>query len=287
MFNLTDCNPSQREAVTFGEGPLLLLAGPGSGKTFTITKRILWLIHEKEVAPEQILVITFTREAALSMQQRFAQTSSFSGSVNFGTFHSIFYQILLRSGRVQPGNLLNERQKLNLIYPILKKNKECSAEIAKSFLDAIAYYKNTGEKEKTLEKIPEEWKNCFPQIYREYESARTKVRGVDFDDMLKECEELLQNNTPQREYWQKRFSHILIDEFQDINYRQYCIVLYGCWRKDIKMYSQWEMMTRQFTVFVEPDRPVCRCLYGNLRQHRYCFAPTTVVIRTLWRLPFW
>ena len=66
MFNLTDCNPSQREAVTFGEGPLLLLAGPGSGKTFTITKRILWLIHEKEVAPEQILVITFTREAALS-----------------------------------------------------------------------------------------------------------------------------------------------------------------------------------------------------------------------------
>ena len=163
MFNLTDCNPSQREAVTFGEGPLLLLAGPGSGKTFTITKRILWLIHEKEVAPEQILVITFTREAALSMQQRFAQTSSFAGSVNFGTFHSIFYQILLRSGRVQPGNLLNERQKLNLIYPILKKNKECSAEIAKSFLDAIAYYKNTGEKEKTLEKIPEEWKNCFPQ----------------------------------------------------------------------------------------------------------------------------
>ena len=97
MFNLTDCNSSQREAVTFGEGPLLLLAGPGSGKTFTITKRILWLIHEKKVAPEQILVITFTREAALSMQQRFAQTSSFAGSVNFGTFHSIFYQILLRS----------------------------------------------------------------------------------------------------------------------------------------------------------------------------------------------
>ena len=167
MFNLTDCNPSQREAVTFGEGPLLLLAGPGSGKTFTITKRILWLIHEKEVAPEQILVITFTREAVLSMQQRFAQTSSFAGSVNFGTFHSIFYQILLRSGRVQPGNLLNERQKLNLIYPILKKNKECSAEIAKSFLDAIAYYKNTGEKEKTLEKIPEEnyWRAYIQMEY--------------------------------------------------------------------------------------------------------------------------
>lgn len=224
MFNLTDCNPSQREAVTFGEGPLLLLAGPGSGKTFTITKRILWLIHEKKIAPEQILVITFTREAALSMKQRFAQTSSFTSSVNFGTFHSVFYQILLRSGKVQPGNLLNERQKLNLIYPILKTKKEYTAEIAKNILSAIGFYKNTGEKEKTLEKVPQEWKNCFPQIYREYEAARTKMHGVDFDDMLKECEELLRNNIPQREYWQKCFSYILIDEFQDINYRQYCIV---------------------------------------------------------------
>ena len=164
MSDLTCLNASQQEAVTFGEGPLLLLAGPGSGKTFTITQRILYLIRERRITPEKLLVITFTREAALSMSCLLYQTSSFSGSVNFGTFHSIFYQILLRSGRVQPGNLLNERQKLNLIYPILKKNKECSAEIAKSFLDAIAYYKNTGEKEKTLEKIPEEWKNCFPQI---------------------------------------------------------------------------------------------------------------------------
>lgn len=274
MFNLTDCNPSQREAVTFGEGPLLLLAGPGSGKTFTITKRILWLIHEKEVAPEQILVITFTREAALSMQQRFAQTSSFAGSVNFGTFHSIFYQILLRSGRVQPGNLLNERQKLNLIYPILKKNKECSAEIAKSFLDAIAYYKNTGEKEKTLEKIPEEWKNCFPQIYREYESARTKVRGVDFDDMLKECEELLQNNTPQREYWQKRFSHILIDEFQDINYRQYCIVrLLAERHKNVFAVGDDDQAIYSF----RGARPACMQMF--VRE----FAATQILLRTNYR----
>ena len=224
MFNLTDCNPSQREAVTFGEGPLLLLAGPGSGKTFTITKRILWLIHEKEVAPEQILVITFTREAALSMQQRFAQTSSFAGSVNFGTFHSIFYQILLRSGRVQPGNLLNERQKLNLIYPILKKNKECSAEIAKSFLDAIAYYKNTGEKEKTLEKIPEEWKNCFPQIYREYESARTKVRGVDFDDMLIQAYQTMKDNKNCLQWLRNKYRYIQVDEYQDTNYLQRDII---------------------------------------------------------------
>lgn len=274
MFNLTDCNPSQREAVTFGEGPLLLLAGPGSGKTFTITKRILWLIHEKKVAPEQILVITFTREAALSMKQRFAQTSSFAGSVNFGTFHSVFYQILLRSGRVQPGNLLNERQKLNLIYPILKKNKECSAEIAKSFLSAIGYYKNTGEKEKTLEKIPQEWKNCFPQIYREYEAARTKVHGVDFDDILKECEELLQNSISQREYWQKRFSHILIDEFQDINYRQYCIVrLLAEKHKNVFAVGDDDQAIYSF----RGARPACMQMF--VRE----FAATQILLRTNYR----
>lgn len=185
-----------------------------------------------------------------------------------------FLSNLLRSGRVQPGNLLNEKQKLNLIYPILKKNKECSAEIAKSFLDAIAYYKNTGEKEKTLEKIPEEWKNCFPQIYREYESARTKVRGVDFDDMLKECEELLQNNTPQREYWQKRFSHILIDEFQDINYRQYCIVrLLAERHKNVFAVGDDDQAIYSF----RGARPACMQMF--VRE----FAATQILLRTNYR----
>lgn len=231
MFDLTECNPSQRKAIVFGEGPLLLLAGPGSGKTFTITKRLLYLLQEKKVAPEEILVITFTKEAAISMKQRFAQSSPLSNTVNFGTFHSVFYHILLQSGSVQPGNILNDRQKINLIFPILKKIKEQQnvtgtelPEVAKSFLTAIAFYKNTGEKDTALKKIPQEWQEYFPQGYRAYEEMRRKENGLDFDDMLKECEELLQKNAIQREYWQKRFSHILIDEFQDINYRQYSIV---------------------------------------------------------------
>lgn len=112
MSDLTCLNASQREAVTFGEGPLLLLAGPGSGKTFTITQRILYLIRERRITPEKLLVITFTREAALSMRQRFAQISPQEvHTVNFGTFHSVFYQILLQSGRISSGNILNDRQK--------------------------------------------------------------------------------------------------------------------------------------------------------------------------------
>ena len=232
MSDLTGLNPSQREAVMFGEGPLLLLAGPGSGKTFTITLRILYLIRERRVAPEKLLVITFTREAALSMRQRFAQISPQEAhTVNFGTFHSVFYQILLKSGRISTGNILNNRQKYTLILPLLKKIKDCRnisaaelTDIAGSFLAAIGYYKNTGDAENSRKKLPEEWKEYFSQIYEAYEEARKNIKGLDFDDMLKECEELLQKDPGQRAVWQNRFSHILIDEFQDINYRQYSIV---------------------------------------------------------------
>lgn len=229
---MAKCNPSQQEAVTFGEGPLLLLAGPGSGKTFTITQRILYLLRERQVAPERLLVITFTREAALSMKQRFAQISPQEAhAVNFGTFHSVFYQILLKSGRISTGNILNNRQKCTLIFPILKKIKDCKkisaaelTDIAGNFLAAIGYYKNTGDAENSRRKLPKEWQEYFLQVYDAYEEARKRVRGLDFDDILKECEELLQKDPGQRAVWQNRFSHILIDEFQDINYRQYSIV---------------------------------------------------------------
>ena len=103
-----------------------LLGVTGSGKTFTITQRILYLIRERRITPEKLLVITFTREAALSMRQRFAQISPQEvHTVNFGTFHSVFYQILLQSGRISSGNILNDRQKRDLILPILKKITDC------------------------------------------------------------------------------------------------------------------------------------------------------------------
>lgn len=232
MSELTQCNPSQREAVTFGEGSLLLLAGPGSGKTFTITQRILYLIREHRIPPEKLLVITFTREAALSMRQRFALISPQEAhTVNFGTFHSVFYQILLQSGRISSGNFLSDRQKRDLIIPILKKTTDCKkrsaaevAELAGSYLAAIGYYKNTGDIESSQGKLQEEEKQHFTRIYEAYEEERKNTGCLDFDDMLKECEELLKRNLRQRAYWQNRFAYILIDEFQDINYRQYSIV---------------------------------------------------------------
>lgn len=193
MSDLTCLNASQREAVTFGEGPLLLLAGPGSGKTFTITQRILYLIRERRITPEKLLVITFTREAALSMRQRFAQISPQEvHTVNFGTFHSVFYQILLQSGRISSGNILNDRQKRDLILPILKKITDCKkrsaaevTELAGNYLAAIGYYKNTGDIENSRKKLPEEEKQHFSRIYEAYEEARKNTGGLDFEDILK------------------------------------------------------------------------------------------------------
>ena len=99
MLNWHKMNDAQRQAVMHGEGPLLVLAGPGSGKTFTITQRILYLLEVQKVPPEKILVITFTKEAALSMQHRFLEQCEEGQAipVNFGTFHSVFYQILKQS----------------------------------------------------------------------------------------------------------------------------------------------------------------------------------------------
>ncbi len=236
MLNLEQMNEAQRQAVMHGEGPLLVLAGPGSGKTFTITQRILYLIQEKKVSPEEILVITFTKEAALSMQRRFMEQSDQFYPVNFGTFHSVFYHILRKT---QPSNtftLLQENQKKKMLLPILQnylrkqeKNSQFSEENtaqqdASTILSAISFYKNTGDIEKAKDKLTLEWKTFFSDIYADYENARCKENAIDFDDMVCECEKLLRKNHKIREYWQNRFSHILMDEFQDINFRQFTVV---------------------------------------------------------------
>ena len=128
-MNLANANEAQKNAIMHLRGPCLVLAGPGSGKTYTITNRILYLL-EQGVLPERILVITFMKEAALSMQNRFremaasASQNTARGSsfypVNFGTFHSIFYHILRESKALKSNELLKNSEKKNLIIPILK-----------------------------------------------------------------------------------------------------------------------------------------------------------------------
>ncbi|GFI64975.1 putative ATP-dependent DNA helicase YjcD [Lachnospiraceae bacterium] len=229
MPDFGQLNETQRKAVTWGEGPLLLLAGPGSGKTFTVTNRILFLLKQG-VPPERILVITFTREAALSMQRRFQSMSGQFRPVHFGTFHSVFYRILQESGGFPHLKLLTGSQKRNLILPILQKYdnqpgedrpgtdpEECAAGV----LAAVSCFWNTGEPVQAAEKCPAPWRGSLEKICLEYGGAIRRIGGMDFDHMLFACTRLLEADATVRRRWKNRFSHILIDEFQDINPVQY------------------------------------------------------------------
>ena len=251
-MDLTHANEPQKAAIMHLLGPCLVLAGPGSGKTYTITNRILYLL-EQGIPPESILVITFMKEAALSMQNRFLEMSAQpSGTaaaggrnpgigayypVNFGTFHSVFYHILKESNVLKSNQLLSNSEKKNLILPILKSyEKKRSQEAgekaawidpgslnedASKILAAVSFYKNTMQITQAAQKAPSSWQPYFEDICREYEDAVKETGRLDFDDMLYNCRRFLQDNGAAREYWQKRFRHILIDEFQDINPVQY------------------------------------------------------------------
>lgn len=232
MIDLNDMNGAQRKAVTQSGGPLLLLAGPGSGKTFTVTRRILYLL-EKGVPPERILVITFTREAAESMQRRFLELSDTFHPVHFGTFHSVFYQMLKQSHVLKSTKLLTDSDKKKLILPILqkhsgetdgKKPKDGLREDAGILLAAVSYYKNTLRAEEAAQKVPAQWREEFAGILRDYQNAVKACGRLDFDDMISECRRLLLEDAGFRAAWQGRFSHILIDEFQDINPMQYEVI---------------------------------------------------------------
>lgn len=232
MLNAT-VNEAQSKAITHGEGPMLVLAGPGSGKTLVITQRIKYLIEEKQVKPEHILVITFTKAAALEMQKRFfAMTENGMFPVLFGTFHAIFFQILKQTYSFNTSSIIKESQKLTLIREVLEKipeqqilipEQEGIEENIHKLLSEISKVKNYGlqSNEFKSEIVPTP---IFDVIYQQYCKKMAMLKKIDFDDMVSLCYQLLQQNNDVLKLWQERFSYILIDEFQDINPLQYKII---------------------------------------------------------------
>ena len=220
-------NQAQKKAVTHGEGPCLVLAGPGSGKTLTIVNRIKYLIEEYKVRPEEILVVTFTRFAAAEMKNRLcALMGRQKLPVTVGTFHGIYYGILKWAYRMGQQNILSEDEKYQILRFAAAKQKmevfdeedfiqDIAAEIGKIKNNRIDPDEFVSEKCSA---------DAFREIYREYERQRKKLKKIDFDDMLVLCYELFSSRPDVLAGWQKKFRYILIDEFQDINRIQYDVI---------------------------------------------------------------
>ncbi|MCL2718521.1 MAG: ATP-dependent helicase [Lachnospiraceae bacterium] len=213
-------NPGQARAIAHVNGPIQVLAGPGSGKTFTIVKRILNLVDIQKIPPEKILVITFTKAAALEMQSRFLKEIRRSYSaVSFGTFHSIYYQIVSRSGYLTDFSLVSEFEKIKILRKILNHlfpSQTFSRSDYAEILNEISLLKNF-ERQNNPRK-------GFSDIYDEYCEMLKSSRKMDFDDMILFCYEMFNNDKKTLEKWQNYFSHILVDEFQDINSLQYMVL---------------------------------------------------------------
>lgn len=220
-------NEAQTKAICHKNGPTMVLAGPGSGKTLVITRRVEYLIKKYGVRPEQILVITFTKVAAKEMRERFARiTKDDRFPVTFGTFHGIYYGILKWAYRMNASNIFSEEEKMMLLREVIA-GMELEIEDEKEFLQGIA--SEIGQiKNNRLSLEEYESSNCsdqmFRQIYEEYERRRKLLKKIDFDDMLVLCYELFQKRPDILQMWQKKFQYILIDEFQDINQVQYDVI---------------------------------------------------------------
>ncbi|MGC4020215.1 MAG: ATP-dependent helicase [Muricomes sp.] len=218
---------AQTDAITHGDGPCLVLAGPGSGKTTVIVNRMKYLIEELKVRPEEILVITFTKYAATEMKKRFQQLMGNKRlPVTVGTFHGIYYGILKWAYHLGPQNILSEEEKYQIIRHAVSSQEieifdeedfllDIAAEIGvvkNNRLDVNSYHCTKCNSED------------FQNIYKEYEAQRKRARKIDFDDMLVLCYELFSSRPDILKMWQKKFRYILIDEFQDINKVQYDVI---------------------------------------------------------------
>lgn len=217
----------QQKAICHISGPARVLAGPGSGKTFTVIQRINYLVKEAFVPPDKILCITFTKAAALEMQERyFYQKKSECNSnenVHFGTIHSVCYHILKESGKFRQYSLIKESNKRKLLEMLLvnKGLKEFTQFGAISdILDAVSRKKNG------LAYMQEEFlkEDLFEEIYTDYQVLLKERKLLDFDDMVVNCLQLLKENSYLCCKWQERFEYLLVDEFQDINEAQYSFI---------------------------------------------------------------
>ena len=225
-------NPMQRQAVFHTEGPLLILAGAGSGKTRVLTHRIAYLIQEKEVNPWNILAITFTNKAAQEMRERVDRIAGFgSDAIWVSTFHSTCARILRRHidnlGYDTNFTIYDTDDQKSVIKDVCRRlNVDTKVFKERALLSQISHAKDNLI---TPDQMEMDAAGDFNQkktamVYREYQAALRKNNALDFDDLIVKTVELFQNCDRVLEYYQERFKYIMVDEYQDTNYAQFKFV---------------------------------------------------------------
>ncbi len=220
-------NRQQTRAADHLDGPMLVLAGPGTGKTAVITERTCRLVRNAEAAPGQILVVTFTRAAAAEMRSRIRKKlGAAAAHMSIGTFHGIFYGILRAECRLSAGSVISGQERRKLLEELVTHyapQTEQEADLPDLTGREISCLKGSGIQPAHFYStvLPAE---VFRMIFRSYEQWLAENRKIDFDDIILRCRSLLRQKPEVLARWQKKFRYILVDEFQDIAPMQYEII---------------------------------------------------------------
>ncbi len=221
-------NEAQMKAITAGDGPALVLAGAGSGKTRVIVERIVWLIEERGVDPRNILALTFTNRAAAEMKSRIAARLGVERLATWvGTYHSFGLFVLRREmerlGRPKNFTVFDDGDQLSLMKRLVKGLSAGSTKVSpREALSWISRLKQETEEPGDEESLNEE-DAVFRELWPKYHHALEKARAVDFDDLLGLPAKLFGEDDEVREKYRRRYTHILVDEYQDTNRVQYLI----------------------------------------------------------------
>ncbi len=226
-------NQEQYRAAVHLSGPMLVLAGPGSGKTHLLVERIRMMIEDRHIPPESILVITFSKKAARQMQRRFEKcVEGTSYPVTFGTFHAVFYNIL-KQYDPNISRLITEEEIRSFVRRAVT---ECapdsdflrSRDNTDDIAGLISAYKNFGEEFFVRNEFAREFelyeRDEFQRIFDNYCKAVRDAGLIDFDDMIVRCRDVLRKHESVLRKWQKIYRYFLVDEFQDINSLQYDVL---------------------------------------------------------------
>ena len=229
---LAGLNDKQKEAVLHFEGPLLILAGAGSGKTRVLTHRIAYLIEEHQVPPYHILALTFTNKAANEMRERVNNIIEYgAGSIWVSTFHSTCVRILRRFidhlGYDNAFTIYDSDDQKSLMKDICKQlNIDTKKYKERTFLNAISSAKDELKTpEQYADEVAKEYnKKIFGRVYKEYQKRLKQNNALDFDDLIMLTVQLFQQNAEILNHYQERFPFILVDEYQDTNTAQFTLL---------------------------------------------------------------